>query len=390
MEFEFDKEMESLLRKMAKGENVSALNGGHIDADEISMFAENVLPNAARPRVSKHLADCGKCRTILSNVIVLNSAAEAENASATFEEKEIVAVATTEIPWYQKLFATKNLAFGMGALALIFAVGIGFIVMQNASNSETADLVKADANTNVAMADQTSVEANDSTASDETANSNANADSSGEDSIIPDTNSSANVATDADGDEKISEQKESVPNAKDQNKGELIAQATPNAVGRARSNNESPREENILSDDEASTADVTVEKEENDKTKLAENSTMQNDGVAKTEMKPSSNSPSPVVTRKGVTVPKSPAKKKDNTEDRKDSKEANNTRQVNNKTFTRKKGVWYDSAYKNQSTTKVKRGSSAYKNLDTGLQSIGNQLSGTVYVIWNSKAYKIQ
>ena len=163
MEFEFDKEMDSLLRQAAKGEDLFAIENSpteHIDADEISMFAENALPEKAKPRVMEHLADCDKCRTILSNVIVLNS--EDEKTSATIapaqEVKAETVVASSELTWYQKLFATRNLAFGMGALALIFAVGIGFVVIQNLSNSNSANLAKSPSNSNATIADSASKE----------------------------------------------------------------------------------------------------------------------------------------------------------------------------------------------------------------------------------------
>ena len=81
MEFEFDKEMDALLRKAAKSglANAGAVDS-HLDADEISMFAENAMLDAARSQAISHMADCGRCRTILSNVAVLN--AEAENDTA--------------------------------------------------------------------------------------------------------------------------------------------------------------------------------------------------------------------------------------------------------------------------------------------------------------------
>lgn len=150
MEFEFDKEMDSLLRQAARGENVfeaGDATGGHIDADEISMFAENVLPEKAKLHITKHLADCDKCRIVITNTILLNAEAEIEEA-ASIPVRELKAesvVATAAIPWYKNLFSTKNLAYGTGALALIFAVGIGFLFLQSSSDSA---LSVAQANTN--------------------------------------------------------------------------------------------------------------------------------------------------------------------------------------------------------------------------------------------------
>ncbi len=51
MDFEFDKEIDVLLRQARKGETVFAATTpqtAHLDADEISAFAENALPEKAK------------------------------------------------------------------------------------------------------------------------------------------------------------------------------------------------------------------------------------------------------------------------------------------------------------------------------------------------------
>src|SRR5713226_7759134 len=56
-----DTEMEVLLRRHARHANRDAATG-HLDADEMSAFAERKLPPAARARYVSHLADCDPCR----------------------------------------------------------------------------------------------------------------------------------------------------------------------------------------------------------------------------------------------------------------------------------------------------------------------------------------
>jgi hypothetical protein len=73
-----------------------------------------------------------------------------------------------------------------------------------------------------------------------------------------------------------------------------------------------------------------------------------------------------------------------------DKETSSNRKTVNGKTFSNVNGVWTDSAYTGGGTKKVKRSSDDYKKLDQGLQNIGNSLGGTVIVVWNGKAYKIQ
>ena len=69
-----NKEIDVLLRTLGTRSSAdAAASGGHIDADEISVFAENALPANARARVISHLADCSRCRSVLSNVVALNA-----------------------------------------------------------------------------------------------------------------------------------------------------------------------------------------------------------------------------------------------------------------------------------------------------------------------------
>jgi hypothetical protein len=69
---------------------------------------------------------------------------------------------------------------------------------------------------------------------------------------------------------------------------------------------------------------------------------------------------------------------------------SDSARRFGGRTFQRKEGVWYDSNYHGQATINVSRGTDSYKKLDSGLRSIADSMSGTVVVVWKSKAYRIQ
>nr|MBA2620226.1 hypothetical protein [Acidobacteriota bacterium] len=147
MEFEFDKEIDALLRQLAQGEAApvfnnrqSATDNPHLDADEISLFAENALPEKAKTVYIKHFADCERCRKILSNVISQNSQTSAEIVHA----EEIKFAAAASIPWYRRFFAAPNLAYALGALVLIFGalIALTFLksVPQNSEISQTREM----------------------------------------------------------------------------------------------------------------------------------------------------------------------------------------------------------------------------------------------------------
>lgn len=381
MEFEFDKEIDSLLHQAAKGENMVALvnpSSEHIDADEISMFAENALPEKAKPYVVKHLADCSRCRTILSNTILLNSEAEMENAaSISVEETKAATVAvSSEIPWYKNLFSTKNLAFGMGALVLIFAVGIGFLVVRNANESMNSEVAQANTNVNIATAEKSSNDEMSESAEADMANSNATS----MDANLSNVESNAETATTSPN--QTSDNKPSANNS-------IEKEASGNLVETSERKDEkrdAPKAKTPPTDSENITADVSSqEKIQNDDSRTSS----QNDGIARKQSAPP---PSPAISaRRNEPMPPESAKKQES----EDSISSNSmmsapSRKINGKTFNRKNGVWYDSAYKGQATTNVQRGTPQYKNLDSGLRSIGNQLDGTVVVVWKEKAYRIQ
>src|SRR4051812_22056927 len=114
MEVGFDKEIDAILRR-ARADEVVTSPGAHLDADEISAFAENALPEKLRQSYTAHFADCTRCRKFLSNVILLNSEAETETASSAVPAK----IAEVKTPWYRKLFVFPQLAYAMGAMVLL-------------------------------------------------------------------------------------------------------------------------------------------------------------------------------------------------------------------------------------------------------------------------------
>lgn len=381
MEFEFDKEMDSLLRQTAKGGNVFAAenpNSEHIDVDEISMFAENALPEKVKPYFLKHLADCGRCRTILSNTILLNSEAETENAASISVEEtkaETVAV-SSEIPWYKNFFSTKNLAFGMGALALIFAVGIGFLVVRNANESMTSEVAQANTNVNIVTAEKSSSDEMSDSAEADLANSNATS----MDANLSNVESNAETATTSPN--QPSDDKQSANNELEKDASGNIAETSE----RKDEKRDAPKAKTPPIDTENELADVSSQ--EKTRTDDESRNRSQNDGIAGKQSSPPT---PPMMTRRSEPMPQESAKKRESDEDKSsNSMMSAPSRKINGKTFNRKNGVWYDSAYKSQATTNVRRGTSQYKNLDSGLRSIGNQLDGTVVVVWKEKAYRIQ
>ncbi len=374
MELNFDKEMDAILRQAARSGEFASANpqpairnpqSDHLDADEISAFSENALPEKTRAVYMSHLADCDRCRTILSNLILLNS--ETENASAVSAAPVIV---ETIIPWYRRIFAVPNLAYTMGALVLLFGGFIGFLVFQSANNyqSEVSQIsgdeqrssgpnvgsgetfYNSNAATAVNMSNtmSTNSAANTSIAMSNTAATNANA------SIAPAKPTLAAPTPEILAKENREETKQL---AEEQN------QVQP-----------PPRVLSANSERDAETADLAIQKRESS-------------NLAAVTAQPA---PAAPAGRSANDDKKLRARKSLPAETAKTNSESANTRQINVKTFNRKDGVWYDAAYSNQKTTNIRRNTDSYRKLDGGLRVIAESLDGTVVVVWKEKAYRIQ
>ena len=56
MELEFDKEIDALLRGTSRGGETEVSTGEHVDPDAAALFAEGLLPEAARAGCIRHFA----------------------------------------------------------------------------------------------------------------------------------------------------------------------------------------------------------------------------------------------------------------------------------------------------------------------------------------------
>lgn len=371
MEYNFDKEMDTLLRQAVRSGRVSSTDNFdlHLDADEISMFAENALPEKARNRAIKHLADCNNCRSILSNLILLNEETEIETVSSAIEEKT---VQTATVPWYKKLFVFPQIAYAMGALALAFSGAVGFLIYQTANQNRSFEMAKS---------------------SPTMANSNLSGPNAGDGETKFDENLSntmtanSTVASNADSD--ITETANSnsfTPNAP--------TSQIP-ADEKSGQNERQNKEVTGPSDNRPAPAlqPTPVERKDNETTTAGEVTTA-NDSTMR-DAEPPKSAPRPAIT----TRSSEPEKKSDKALEEDRTKLAGKTetrRQISGKTFNRVGGVWIDSDYRQMGnlqlpmTTTVRRGTSEYLKLDKNIRIIAESLEGPVIIVSNNKAYRIQ
>lgn len=386
MEFEFDKEIDALLRQTARGETVSANSPSpHLDADEIALFAENALSEKTKALYSEHFADCDRCRKILSNAILLNAETVVETARPPLAVKNLNAA-----PWYRRFFAAPSLAYGMGALLLVFAGLIAFTFLQNAPDSPNSEIAKVEPTekTSGPSAGESApvIESNQMAMSNGGSMMSSNSAMTNSGSVM--SNSAAAGLPPV-----ASSQSGSMSNgATVSNSSAASAEQSTTTDDAAKSRvqsaiNSMANSQNLSADNGASFAEPQKPVASEEKTRVAaDDDAVKSDASALkpalTAAKRSAPVELPVNGRNASDLKNARAKKS--------KSDASETRAAGGKTFRRENGVWYDTNYTGQSTTNVARSSEDFKKLDGGLRSIAANLSGAVVIVYNGRAYRIQ
>ncbi len=395
MEFEFDKEIDLLLRQTAQGKAVATLNpkseiqnpkSVHLDADEISAFAENALPEKARLNYVLHFADCERCRKFLSNLIALNSATQSEIIHA--EEPKLLTAIAPEIPWYRKIFAAPTLAYTMGGLILLFAgFGVFTVLQNNSRNAEVSSTYEkqtggkgmaSDGDASVQEMPSNQMPANTAMNSAASSNTMANA-SNSVSSVAPSVMANSNAAAvRREAEPNLEEARKDDKSLSDRSK-QQETESSPITATPAPPPPPAKQSDNIFESDD---------QKENQPPSGSQS------GIAQTQ--PAQNKPQIMPDTRNIQRAPSPVAKEQKAEDKEDAtklsakRKTAETTNVGGKTFKRANNVWVDAAYRGQPTINVSRGTNEYKKLDSGLRGIVENLGGTVIVVWKEKAFKIQ
>ncbi len=144
----FDREIDSLLRRRARGTAElrswgdgagNGLTGAHLDADELGAFAEGALPPSARLAAASHLADCDSCCGI---VVGLARVAGAGAAGVEVKQHAIAATgsnAPTRTPAWRalimSLFAPRVMRFAVPVLALSLVGVVSYVALRSKSGA---------------------------------------------------------------------------------------------------------------------------------------------------------------------------------------------------------------------------------------------------------------
>jgi hypothetical protein len=373
MKEEAKNDMDLLLRRLGRRDAAAVPETDHLDADELSAYAENALPVPARARYTAHLAECSRCREL---VVQLSLAAGVVVASDTAKIAKPPAWRT----FLAGLFTPMVLRYAAPALGLIVVAAIGFVVLRRERQADKFV-------TQVTNNEQRPAAA-----------------PSSEPSLAYESNASTNSASKAEGlNDKEAAAKQSPvavppPNAPPTVSSveadvpkDTTAQAKPEQQTTAANEAPPPKVEPTPTPEQRQkSADVEVSKKEVREMPATAPAPVAQRGIAASERddrKTSNFSREPTDEVRGVGNVGSSAKLK------RDELSAN-TRSVAGRRFQKKGGVWIDTAYdSSKDVMTVTRGSEGYRTLvadEPAIKTIADEFDGEIIVVWKGHTYRIR
>jgi hypothetical protein len=409
MSQETNNEIDLLLRRMARRDSAArdlaqrddaiardvASSGGdqHLDADELSTYAQNALPAAARARYTAHLAECATCRRIVTELSLSLGAATAPVAAAHESRGWKTFLAGLFLPFV--------LRYAVPALGVIIVMVVGFIVLRQRGQQEfVAQLQKREAPAPAAGPSSPATPAEGFTdqrkqAGDNAASSNAKPGETRQKTEAEAGNASSGASIDA-------------PVTKDQKaiaelKPTVAATPAPAAPAKAADTGAEPA---------ATTDSVAKKQEEQPKEKAADEAAKAPEpqstrGFYSVEPAARATQSAPktgTATTAGVSglARVRPGSAKRTEEDKRDDDAAradtqyvdNETKTVAGRRFRKQGGIWIDTAYDSSTATvNMTRNSEQFRALvadEPAIGTIARQLEGEVIVVWKGRAYHIR
>jgi len=399
MNREPNKEIEILLRKLsgkqngdaAAAEGNSSANASeHLDADELSAYAENALPASLRSHYTEHVADCNSCRKLVAQLSLSSTAAIVRapvEESAPSRLKALLA----------GLFSPLLIRYAIPAMAVILVVAIAWIVVrrepvyeQVAQNIETR--------TQPALPNQSSSPAVDDQISNESSapkkglvehNQPQPQGTPSEDRAA--VTSAGNKAPEESKEGEVAAKRDQAPPAAPVSVVAPSAGTGTGAVAQPKAASEVERNE----PEPRKKAEADVAKAQNQ---------IQNQQERRIYEQNRSGPSEPKAVQRGVNTQNSNESRRELARQRASEREAQakdkasddeaEVRTVGGHKFTKRGRVWVDALYDSDSaTTNVSRGSDQYRSLmgdEPGLRAIVEQLSGEVLVVWKSRSYRIK
>ncbi len=468
---EFDRQFDSLLREHARRVGSAPPDGdarapardglsrgreaaaAHLDADELSAFAENALPASARARHTAHLVGCGDCRRLVSQITLASGVAEEierREPSHAVGLSSANAIASPSPTWGERfaaLFRPGAWRYALPLAALLVVSAAVLVLTSGRRRGEVGQLASSKDNARTGQtpelnhgADQRQRAEATSAASQNTATDGSAA---GENAGKPaarladsrtsdDINQTASPApggsiggaqvTPAEAAKRASAEATAPPPATfaaepvpaqtpspapPQQTRELAAAASQPAPARPEADKAAESKEKDRFDERGNASLARkqrghgpmrneTQQQSNARNRQAEeaqvaDSAPKSDNLKKTE----SNSAGGGIRAAAPPAARGESRKVKSGAGRGDDAEGGvETRSVGGRRFRRQSDAWVDTSYKtSQATVHVRRGSEQYRSLvgdEPGIARIANALGGEVVVVWKGRAYRVK
>jgi len=389
MKEEINNEMDLLLRRLGRRHETSVSDGNgdidHLDADELSAYAENVLPAAARARYTAHLADCARCRELvvqLSSSAGVVPMAEVVKPTAPSALRKFLA----------SLFSPMVLRYAVPALGLILVAAIGLFVLRPKQSGDDSIAQKTEAPTSTSITATNTPDPNSPAA--KTFSDQQRQEAAGK--PAPSSGSTANQPTSAAADVPVATNQVADTSrdakAKKEEQQPVVNEAPPapkptpatdevKRPAEAEGRREAPSVQVTAEPPRANAVEVQTAKVEDRKAA----------DVAKARSDADANKGATFGAASAGIAARSRAQSKDNEEKDKNDSE---TRTIAGRHFRKQDNAWIDSAYdSSKSVTTYTRDSEAYRSLtadEPAIKTIAEKLDGEVIVVWKGRQYRIR
>ena len=389
MKEEINNEMDALLRSLSRRDGGSRLNdenssaSDHLDVDELNAYAENALPEKSRLRYTEHLAECTRCRGLVTQL--------SQSSGSELQRTE-----KTQTSWVATLLAKFlspfTLRFALPTLAAIGLAAIGLIVLRR----EPAARLTAD------MKQQPVVEKSHPNSGFQDGSVSSESPSQptiqeGKVAVRPTELNAQNKASDS----IETPQSKAAPSetqSKDQPAvfGSLAGAAPAPTVAQPQEvakvdDLERRQNENLKKHKE--------EEEARDKAAAAKEPEAArgrrvDDQKASAPAARTGAVSGAYQTSPGVATLSSERKREGDADANEASKNETETKTVAGRQFRKRGNLWMDTAYNSSmSTLTLNRGSESYRSLvadEPAIRTIADSLDGEVIIVWKGKAYRIR
>jgi hypothetical protein len=349
----------------------------HLDADELSSFAEGVLPPATRALYAGHLADCDRCRSTVAKLAMA--------AGTAVQPKAEQVPAAGLWRYFEGIFSQKFMRFAVPVMSIVILAAVAFVWFKRDVRESRVAQMESQKPNNVASAAPENQATNSSTPVDSFSNTEA------KDKGETKTAKAGQPAKEAKADQETARNEGSGSNTKtgsdDKPKeadktsetGRVAADAPPAAPASQPAPKPATRERDDEAEakkPEATPTDAVAKREVKDEAKgEAEN---KREETEKKKVESEDNA-----VRRGLGIGGLLSRR-----------QQTETKTVSGRRFARQDNRWVDTAYQSSaSVTNVTRNSEQYRALigdEPGLRAIAEQLEGEVIVVWKGKAYRIR